>query len=334
MDENWNQLFVGEPSETPYGSVIFPTVTGGCGGAIHLEATTMTLNGRVTAACEDQFFEEGSNLPGASGGSILVQTDELTGFGNLDVSGGSVVVDHMEEGHSELAGSGGHLALHISGQNTFSGYMDLYGGEVYNYVRGVASPGSLYMRTPEYPRGYLDCGSQAWGLEIPHGRMFLSGLGPRTAQTDDLDQDEVLGDPNQWFPSDLAGLTWIHEEGDEVILLASEEHALRGASAFPIVLTGEEYWGEYRLDYFQVNWDVVSSDAVVATTVVHEEGVIDIPGMTFNLPLYRFHWEDDWDNSQFATDGTPIPKSTALYSGKGWGTFRCWAKKAFVGGDR
>lgn len=85
---------------------------GAGGGVIHLQATSLSLEGRITADGVNGAYNAG----GGAGGSIWIEVNDLSGSGTLTARGGS-------EGSSGggASGAGGRIAVHYTGTLEFPG---------------------------------------------------------------------------------------------------------------------------------------------------------------------------------------------------------------------
>lgn len=137
----------------PYGSLYLPREFGtdGCagkrpggtaGGVFFITlGDAFHLDGTLTARGQDG--TSGSLSGGASGGSILLQTERFTGNGVLDVSGG--------QGQDQQAGggSGGRLAVYIKSRSRFFGRHRANGGRAGDARRDLSrvsgGPGTVYI---------------------------------------------------------------------------------------------------------------------------------------------------------------------------------------------
>ena len=135
-----------------YGSILRPVhlgsgggngrgVGGRGGGSLHWRiGQTLELDGLVSLK---GFNGTGSDSGGGSGGSLLVECTNITGYGTVNVIGGS--------GTGRAGGgAGGRAAIHIRFKHKFSGIYEAYGGS--GKVYGAA--GTVYVeetaRGPQY----------------------------------------------------------------------------------------------------------------------------------------------------------------------------------------
>ena len=83
------------------------------GGALRwIVSNNLHLDGLISAKGKNG---KGSYSGGGSGGSILIETMNITGHGEVNVNGGS--------GHANFGGggSGGRIGIHVDFQNNFGG---------------------------------------------------------------------------------------------------------------------------------------------------------------------------------------------------------------------
>lgn len=139
-------------SGVPYGSVYRPSHFGSGGGngqgqggfgggMLHWKVgQQMELDGLITLRGMNG---SGVNSGGGSGGSILIECTNITGYGQINVQGG--------DGNSlGSGGSGGRIAVHIRFRHKFSGKYKAYGG----FGKSIAAAGTVYVeetsRGPQY----------------------------------------------------------------------------------------------------------------------------------------------------------------------------------------
>lgn len=142
----------GENSGIPYGSVYRPShlgsgggngegYGGSGGGMLYWKVgQEIELDGLITLR---GINGSGTNAGGGSGGSILIECTNITGYGEINVQGG---------GGNGLGsgGSGGRVAVHIRFRHKFSGKYKAYGG----FGQSTAAAGTVYVeetaRGPQY----------------------------------------------------------------------------------------------------------------------------------------------------------------------------------------
>ena len=143
---------VGQSGGRPYGSVYRPRHQGSGGGHGQGQGGTgggmlhwrvgedFELDGLVTLAGKNG---SGLDAGGGSGGSILIETTNFTGYGEINVAGGG--------GTGRGSGAaGGRIAVHVRFKHKFAGLYRIYGGSGASY--GAA--GTAYVeetaRGPQY----------------------------------------------------------------------------------------------------------------------------------------------------------------------------------------
>lgn len=129
-----------------YGSVFKPieagsqggacgTTSGGAGGgAVHITASTLVLEGNITANGIKATTIGGS---GGSGGSILLETDSLAGRGYLFANGGPGSKNTVTGG----SGAGGRVAVYSANTIAYTGEIVAVGGSGINII---GAPGTIY----------------------------------------------------------------------------------------------------------------------------------------------------------------------------------------------
>jgi len=162
----WNTS--GPVGET-YGSVYAPRLSGGGGardddgsgdgypggGVVDLAAASMRIDGEVKA--RGHVNDNAGRAAGAAG-SILITTGPFDGRGDLiNVGGWS---RSCSGSRNVGSGGGGRIALHATSLGSFDPptQMNAAGGSRVNCSwspYGYAAPGTAYVETPEWPRGWL-----------------------------------------------------------------------------------------------------------------------------------------------------------------------------------
>jgi len=143
----------GEPIGMPYGSPLQPIELGSTGGehtflpsvypgspgggAIHLVAGTVQVDGDLTADGAG-----GGENGGGAGGSIWVEADQIQGSGSISADGG---LGYFSYGNSFGGGGGGRIALY-AGIFGFSGQMHALGGqETFGSQLRAGGPGTVVL---------------------------------------------------------------------------------------------------------------------------------------------------------------------------------------------
>ena len=140
---------------SPYGSVYRPLHLGsggghgkgrgGSGGGMLLwrVGKQLELDGLVTLRGMNG---SGLNAGGGSGGSILIETTNITGYGEINVQGGDC------SGSECSGGSGGRIAVHVRFRHKYAGVYKAYGG----LGKSNAAAGTVYVeenfRGPQYAK--------------------------------------------------------------------------------------------------------------------------------------------------------------------------------------
>ena len=121
--------------------------TGGRGGGylVWRVGTHLWIDGEVTMQGENG---QGSNAGGGSGGGIVIETLNFTGYGHIDCSGGNGSISGSGGG-----GSGGRIGLFIHFDRRFVGLLNAYGGYGSGNIPSGAA-GTVYIeetnRGPDY----------------------------------------------------------------------------------------------------------------------------------------------------------------------------------------
>jgi len=107
------------PTTTPYGNPYAPTTMGSSGstrggGAIKLNATSITVDGTISSDAQD-----GGNARGGAGGSIWIIGNLLNGSGTITADGGSV---------NYGGGGGGRISFYNIANYAFSGSLSVAAG--------------------------------------------------------------------------------------------------------------------------------------------------------------------------------------------------------------
>ena len=143
----------GQLGGEPYGSIYRPIhfgsgggngqgKGGSGGGMLHWRiGQEIELDGLVTLRGRSG---SGTNAGGGSGGSILIETTNFTGYGEINVMGGDGA------GPSGSGGSGGRISAHVRFRHKYAGVFKAYGGGGKIY----AAAGTVYVeetaRGPQY----------------------------------------------------------------------------------------------------------------------------------------------------------------------------------------
>lgn len=299
------------PGHAPYGSFYEPDTPGGVGGVIRIEADQLTLEGNLYADGQNRFDR------GGSGGSVFIHVNQIDGWGSIYAQG---TAEQNVGNLVEVGGSGGRIALIVDqpGGDQFNGQMRATGAAMYPWNEMYAAPGTVYRVNDAFPQGHLIVDGD-WGLTLDHARTVLPSLAVVTVGTDDLDGDNLLVDPTQSFPPQLAGRLLVHNADPLVRISDNDATSLTGDQPFGIFTTGETYWGRHQVTQLTVNWDLSSADEISYGTLNHQDGVIDV--LNFVLPKRRLlsDGEGDWKQSAYqeelVLDGYALNLKTQLWVG-------------------
>ncbi|KAK3755992.1 hypothetical protein QZH41_003345 [Actinostola sp. cb2023] len=136
-----------------YGSVFTPTnvgsggggPNGGSGGGCLLLRTSklLHLDGLISASGHSATSLSG----GGSGGSVLIETTNMTGHGDVAANGGN---GNLDGG----GGAGGRIGVHVDFRNNYGGTFRSVGGSGSNSVKYAGAAGTVYKyesrRGPQY----------------------------------------------------------------------------------------------------------------------------------------------------------------------------------------
>ncbi len=141
----------------PYGSITQPDALGSAGGAgyagnggagggaIHVVAGALQLDGALAADGLDGQASYLGAAGGGAGGSLWIEVESLSGSGLLSARGGAASVVSEEDGGG---GGGGRIALYLR-TNQFLGDVRASGGSGYQ----AGGPGSIYWHELPVDRG-------------------------------------------------------------------------------------------------------------------------------------------------------------------------------------
>ncbi|MEM8962621.1 MAG: Ig-like domain-containing protein, partial [Acidobacteriota bacterium] len=273
-----------------FGSVYWPSLGGGAGGSgatssgdsaggglLLIEATTLTLDGELSARGEDPTF---SFRGAGSGGTVRIATSVFDGTGVIDASGG-------HSSHGGGAGGGGRVAVSMS-----SGTFDVeqqaraYGGDevdVYDGFMGTAAAGTVWFETPASTHGTLiigngldDQGQPRTGLAT---RLPTLGSGTVSASEDagaDLWISAAAGFTPRWRG---VGVELIDAGSQSLGVFEAidrdETGRIRLAGA--ATLSPATYTGRYRFDTVVLQpGALLESDDPVDTGTTVFEGLVEV----------------------------------------------------------
>lgn len=264
--------------ELPVGSFSHPTLPGYGSGALALHAASILLEGRMDVA--NPFFEGGAET-GASGGSCYLETALFQGFGSIDASGGTVEV--WDPQFLATPGSGGRIAVKVTAANgyQFQGSLRVEGGRSWNYGPASGAPGTVYLQDPQlWPLGLLRIPCEnPWWLGYPHTAASLQGLGARSAQQADLDENGLLNVGAADYPFDLQGRT-LRRDTTLTPITDNDQSTLSSDQNFPPFALGDDYIGHLALSRLELVWDFNSLDEIETATFLHEQGTYSIANFT------------------------------------------------------
>lgn len=264
----------GQPTGTTYGSLYRPTTPGGDGGVIHIEAPVLELRGAILAqagGCDPD--QQGPIFPGGlskrapggvagSGGSILIEVSSLSGYGTIAADG--TWPDEGEE--NPVVPSGGRIAIYSNEDDVYLDgdglFFSVEGG---NHNGSHGAPGTVFVRSPNYPKGALAIGGTNWEGAYPEPgapRVIMPGMGERNVSANaDVDGSFFL-EPDADFPANLAGRYWVDQNENRVLISENQSNGLVGETNFPAPIQGTQYWGVHDMDYMIVRWPVRSDDEI------------------------------------------------------------------------
>ncbi|XP_072025321.1 uncharacterized protein [Amphiura filiformis] len=146
----------------PYGSLYEPQhlgsgggsgggIGGSGGGLLHWQnGALLTIDGFIYL---QGGHGEGANAGGGSGGSILIETTNFTGHGEINVNGGnSAHPDSQGRNGLGYGGAGGRIGIHARHYYAFAGQLKSFGGR--NDMEHFGAAGTVYKeetaRGPQY----------------------------------------------------------------------------------------------------------------------------------------------------------------------------------------
>lgn len=258
--------------------IFYPDTPGYGGGVVQIYADSVSFDGEINVSGFDNYDQYGPNNGAA--GSIYIETNSISGYGSLYAEGGIHYESDGQSTPTEVAGSGGRIAIRVlqSGGNNFHGDYYASGASVFG---GNASPGTIYFEDPDsFPFGKLIIRDDYGTIPEFSGPARVEGLGFRTAIADDIDGDNHLQVGASDYPESMAGRYLIHELDLPVRLSANDAASLTGEAVFPAILSGESYNGRIRLSSLQLGWDFESVDEIETDEFIHDFGSYMIPNFT------------------------------------------------------
>lgn len=185
----------GQLGGVPYGSIYraFHLGSGGGngqgkggsgGGMLHWRiGQEIELDGLVTLHGGDG---SGTSAGGGSGGSILIETTNFTGYGEINVMGGD------GSGPSGSGGSGGRISAHVRFRHKYAGMYKAYGGGGKTY----AAAGTVYVeetaRGPQYADLKYDKSTNKTYVTATHRYMEVDNEDRKTDMSSMLLESEHL----------------------------------------------------------------------------------------------------------------------------------------------
>ncbi|CAM2005549.1 carboxypeptidase regulatory-like domain-containing protein [Acanthopleuribacter pedis] len=234
------------------------------GGRVHLRFDSLTHTGAVNVDGSEHY---------ASGGSILLEGNSLSGGGSLSANGSGGYV---------YTGGGGRIAVLVADQAGFSGTATAFGGlfsvdhPLYNAGAGTV----FYRDSARWPNGRLVVNNN--GTPSPTGSTELPGLGERTA-VGDTGGDVIAGSNFPTFSS-LTGLHLLFADESTVPIASHGSDALSAPAGnpFPALVEGDTYSGVHILDVLEISGgaNLRTIDGVrVLQEFVMGDGTIDTPDL-------------------------------------------------------
>ena len=157
---------------------------GSGGGMLHWRiGQEIELDGLVTLRGRDG---SGTSAGGGSGGSILIETTNFTGYGEVNVMGGD------GSGPSGSGGSGGRISAHVRFRHKYAGAFKAYGGGGKTY----AAAGTVYVeetaRGPQYADLKYDKSTNKTYVTATHRYMQVDNEDRKTDMSSMLLESEHL----------------------------------------------------------------------------------------------------------------------------------------------
>lgn len=157
---------------------------GSGGGMLHWRiGQEIELDGLVTLRGGDG---SGTSAGGGSGGSILIETTNFTGYGEVNVMGGD------GSGPSGSGGSGGRISAHVRFRHKYAGAFKAYGGGGKTY----AAAGTVYVeetaRGPQYADLKYDKSTNKTYVTATHRYMQVDNEDRKTDMSSMLLESEHL----------------------------------------------------------------------------------------------------------------------------------------------
>lgn len=179
---------------------------GSGGGMLHWRiGQEIELDGLVTLRGGDG---SGASAGGGSGGSILIETTNFTGYGEIDVMGGD------GSGPSGSGGAGGRISAHVRFRRKYAGVFKAYGGDGKTY----AAAGTVYIeetaRGPQYADLKYDKSTNTTYITATHRYMEVDNEDRKTeVSTMMMESEHLFYELDELFLTRHANLQVRHPPG-------------------------------------------------------------------------------------------------------------------------
>jgi hypothetical protein len=177
----------GGGSEDEEGFICQSIKGGEGGGLIQLKIDdNLIIDGEILANGDPGDYDGWIGGGGAAGGSIYIDTENLSGGGFIKVNGGGVA------GSNAGGGGGGRIAIYYT-TDSFTGTIQAYGGDGYQ----AGGAGTIYLKDNSATRGelILDNGDKIGG------GVSEASLAAVSAGTYDFENIEIKGRANMYLPT-------------------------------------------------------------------------------------------------------------------------------------
>ena len=179
---------------------------GSGGGMLHWRiGQEIELDGLVTLRGGDG---SGASAGGGSGGSILIETTNFTGYGEINVMGGD------GSGPSGSGGAGGRISAHVRFRHKYAGVFKAYGGDGKTY----AAAGTVYIeetaRGPQYADLKYDKSTNTTYITATHRYMEVDNEDRKTeVSTMMMESEHLFYELDELFLTRHANLQVRHPPG-------------------------------------------------------------------------------------------------------------------------
>jgi hypothetical protein len=268
-----------DPNEPGSGGALFNTGALSGGGIIRLQSAAIVLDGRITASGAGTT----NNFVAGAGGSIRIDTNTISGPGQVRADGGAAFA---------AGGGGGRVAIYYAGASGMTlsrALVTSVGGTSGAGFHGAA--GTVYFKRNDQANGELvvDNGSIISSQTTPLtsvGGGFITSVSSSSGSAAD-----TIGDSSAAFPipNQLTG-NRIYINGDKSVLWPTRSNtataiALDISANALTAQTGQSYAGLYRFDTLRLrNAKLVSGDAIESLTAVDQDGASTITTNPFTPP--------------------------------------------------